>query len=496
MWKKLYLLENGRLRRIAAVCCAFLSIVPGAAAGEEAAGFSGRAEEYARFSALRGRLKAEHIEFEERVLLEDYGAFGTSIAVRLFTGKEENVQGRFVLALPLLSAAELSASYGDSQQPIPPFSFVQELAFAFIKKVQETGREEQTCMAVDVFFLADCWIAGGGTPGFDFAAWRDMLDSGEDAFVVYADMPDKPKTVSIYTGGIREKPPFNLVRLFAQTMQKNNIPLVFERTQNKYISQLSKFIAFEFDYDFPVLFLSPAAPSLLRKNLPDIPENILPEIFWQYMVDTAGIAAQSVYDSVQNYIVFSINGKNILIDEPYCVFIPLIFFTIVFIIIFFIYKKNNTINRRRMLFAFLAAAAGLCTIVFFTMLPASYPAADRGTFTRIPTDNVLTAKASAKPFLQRIPVSLSVESKKEVLRFHIVLENIQNSGDTPPFIYESPVPVSLADNNIIFITGDYPPLPFTLELALPAGLSGIFKIEAYWTDGTAGEVTIPVTAPR
>ncbi|MDR0550879.1 MAG: hypothetical protein LBG72_02540 [Spirochaetaceae bacterium] len=468
-----------------------------------------RVWEEQRYKALRDKLRELQIEFEERPLLEEYGVFGATIAVKTGKRNAEFAGERFILAVPALSTEE-AALLADGIEPAE-FSFAQETAFEFLALAQE---EE---FAAEVFFLADCWtrIDVPGSEDSWFAAWTDMLADadGIPAVIIYFDapLPGKDPILDISAG--RGRTPLAYVRRFTSFLRATlsgasdgapaQPPLaqlsLLTKTQDSDFSQSRAVRArLADDYGDSAITLFLSALVLSEDEIKAADAGIHSKEFARLFAGFAPAALETLRQTTAgandiNYLAFSFSGKNITLSGRNVVFAALLFFTLIFSILFFVCRKTKKIP---VICAGIAAALLFCIFIFSS--PGG-TAADNtrnsGNFIQADAEGMLSVKISAKPYLRRVPLTLTIASAKEALFYRISLEQITYSGaagagdDGIPFLYESPVPVIWEEDKIHLITGAYPPQTLALELALPEGLRGLFKVEAFWTDGTRAAAT-------
>jgi hypothetical protein len=63
----------------------------------------------------------------------------------------------------------------------------------------------------------------------------------------------------------------------------------------------------------------------------------------------------------------------------------------------------------------------------------------------------------------------------------------------PLFIYASPVPYTITQEGFEFILGSFPPNKLSLEIELPAGLSGSLVVEVFYSGGNRLVRTIQIS---
>ncbi|MDR2019367.1 MAG: hypothetical protein LBQ14_01220 [Treponema sp.] len=166
-------------------------------------------EERERRNELIRILSEEHIPFEIRPLLANYGEFGPSVQVSMTpreTGSSfaEN-PGLLVLGIPL--SPRISA-------PGPALPFAAEAGLAFIRRARlQSGRMFPA--AVRVVFLGGEGRKLSGLSGWDHPGLRDavsQLDNPENAVLLYLDTGNPPAGIRIHHGSGGTMAPLHTVR--------------------------------------------------------------------------------------------------------------------------------------------------------------------------------------------------------------------------------------------------------------------------------------------
>ena len=502
--------------------CAVLP-VKNAAAESVAAGAAerpvsiGRTLETGGFLLLKDTLNRLNIPFTERSLFADYGAFGTSIVVEIAPKSTPNrngaaepaggtrpaadaaqtaapeegaAQGRFILAVPVLSPEFRETGKGGS------LSFAHQTAIAFIQKMNEESAAYPDDFNAAVFFLADEWTAGNSADSrIGYAAWLDMLDGSENDTVVYMDCALPPGKTGIYTARGIGRTPYAYTKLMTQTLNDAGIKMFFS-SGSRWISALRERIVHdEFDNNTPVLFLQGGVSGN------DAPAHSTPyyrpadfaAALYRYAQKALLLHNDKYAGSDDtNYAAFGITRKNFIIQEKIIIVLFLCIYTI-YIYIFFLLHKNTKKKTPKRIYKI---AAGI-TVPFFVIVLFLRPLergglqpAERGRFSAVPEDGALFVEYSVKPFLEREFFTLTISSSKEPLRFGLSFETTDlDASLLLPFVYESPVPEQWKENIVNFSLGSYPPNPLTLNVSLPKGMYGVFKIEAYGINGSYAETT-------
>ena len=458
--------------------------------------YIGRTLERGNFTQLSETLNRQKIPFTERPLLAGYGSFGTSIVVELprqaqqtadeaaASGTSRAAAGRFILAVPVLSPAfkETGAAGG--------LSFAHQTALAFIKKMNEEPAAGSDNFDAAVYFLADDWTAGNAADDrTSYAAWLDMLDGDENDITVYMDCASIPDRISVDTAHGKGRTPYIYIKHITQTFNAFGIKLGFS-SGSKRISALQEHILHdEFDNTTPVIFLHGTASGSSQQagSAPSYRPEDFAAALYRYAQNALAVRQEKAAGSDDaNYAAFSIARNLFVIREKTIIVLFLNIFTIYIYILYILHKTAKNKKRRTACKIVFAGTAAVFVFALFAGPPGSAgkKAAEQRNFAAVPEAGLLFSEVASQPFLERALFTVTIASSTEPLRFGLSFETTGLDAGLPlPFMYESPVPEQWDNNTVQFALGNYPPNPLTLNLSLPKGMHGVFKIEAYAVDG-------------
>jgi hypothetical protein len=464
--------------------------VPEPAGAAERPVYIGRTFEAGGFMLLSETLKQQKIPFTEQPLLAGYGSFGTSIVVELpqAPSPQTAARGRFILAVPILSPEFKETGRAGG------LSFAHQTALAFIEKMNSALAADSGNFDAAVFFLADDWTADDSAAGrAGYSAWLDMLDGGENDVIVYMDCAAMPDRIGVYAARGKGRTPYVYTNLITETLGGFGIKMFFNSGSRRISTLRERILHDEFDNNTPVLFLRGNASSN-RQQAGNAPYHQAADFaaalcrYAQKALFLRQNAAVGTDDT--NYAAFTIAQKHFVIREKSVIILFLYIFS-AYIYVFYMLNKYTKKKKPKILYKILLAAA----VLFFAAAVFAGPsesagkkAAGKTSLAAVPEVETLFADISSAPFLEREFFTITIASSKEPLRFGLTFETAVLDASLPlPFVYESLVPEQWDGNTVQFALGNYPPNPLVLNLSLPKGMYGTFKINAYGINGSYAE---------
>ena len=492
--------------------CTMLLVMGPSAAGRALSSL--RTAETTAFNGLVHRLKAKNINFTERPLMADYGAFGVSLEVNIPARPDSGGgDGLFVLAVPILDVqpAELLNGTGDRLAD-GGSGWRVELALALIDKFLSEPQPFGTL----VYFAADNWPAAGGG-AFPYAGFQALLDDtgGSEGtahsgmargktVIVYCDSPDTdaPSALSVLRGTGVDSPPLALAEPFMQLCVDGGIPRFFDSDAGR--APAAACTPDEADGRqiiyvtgvFPERFTAPPPAAMTGKK---ITADEGAALLYRY----AGEIFRGGIDSDEadyNYAYIKLKNKVVFIPELALVLLTLFGLVFASALCFCLYHAAKS-RRNRVLIPVFAVLILLTASFLFALhtndgqnLPArtKLPAPQtKITANGLEADMYFTANLESERVLDHKIVRISMEARFTPLRYSLFFTD--QTADTAYFIYDAPMPYTSDGKRIEFMLGSYPPNPLNIELALPLSLNGEFGIEGLFPGNVAAIKTLTVT---
>ncbi|MDR0685580.1 MAG: hypothetical protein LBF83_10700 [Spirochaetaceae bacterium] len=465
--------------------------------------FSPRNAETTAFNELVQRLEAKNINFTERPLMADYGAFGVSVEVNIparpDSGGSEG-EGLFVLAVPILDVQTADILNGTDGGP----GWSVELALGLIDKFLSKPLPFDTL----VYFAADNWPATGGG-AFPYAGFQALLGDTEEregTLIVYCDsLPegeDAPSALGVLRLAGTTVPPLDLVEPFVQLCADSGIPWFFD-------SEVGGAPAPAVNTDEAggrqIIYVTGASAE--RSKMPPsaamagkkITADEASALLYRYAEE---IFRGGVDSGRADYNYACVNLKNKVVFIPELTLVLLTLFGMVFVSALFFCLYYAAKSRHKYVLIPVFAVFVLLTAAFLFVLHTNggqdLPARTKlpAQQTKITTDGLepdmyFTASPKSVRFLDRRIVRISTEARLPPLRYSLFFTN-QAADDPAYFIYDAPMPYISDGKRIEFILGSYPPNPLDIELALPLSLNGEFSIEGLFPGNAAAVKTFTV----
>jgi hypothetical protein len=503
------------------ICAALLLLSP---LTEAQIPTSPRDAESLAFDELVRRLKAKNINFTERPLMADYGAFGVSVEVKIpAKSASSGGDGLFVLAVPILEVpiTELLGDDAEGWFLDGSLSWCVELALSLIDTLSSAPLPFDTL----VYFATDNWpaisaITGGNAyPYAGFQALLDGLEGWEETVIVYCDSHvtggEAPSALTILRGMGAAAPPLGLVETFMRLCAESGIPCFFDsdtagdRLPGESLDEAS-------DREIIYVIGAATAPALqaAARDGKKIMTDEASALFRRYAAEILR-GGENKDEADRNYAYIDFGSRGIFIPE-----LALVLFTLLGLVfevaMFFCLCYAAKSRHKRVLMPVFAVFILLTALSLFMLyknsglyLPARMKATDpetRGVVaatagaeagTATNDGQYFTVNLESTRFLDHRIVRINIEARLPPLRYRLLFtkQAQENSSENLSyFIYDAPMPYNSDGKRIEFILGSYPPNPLSIEIALPLNLDGEFSIEGFFPGNLCVIKTFPVPA--
>jgi hypothetical protein len=433
-----------------------------------------RFTETAAYTMLTGLLKERNVNFSQRELMTDYGAFGVSIEARFPMNPDASGgTGLFVLAVPVSCIAADGAE--------TPLNWGHELALSLIDRLSS---------AADGFSFETlvCFIGDSQPPYTGLNALFDELEGRDDSIIVYCEFPEAPAVLALVRDWGKPSAPLELAEPLFQICAENETPCFFGAGDSGVQNLIN-----ERGSDIPALYISGNAPAwaIAAKTDKKLTAGGAAALLCRY---AETVMRNGVQETDKNYVYLGFSRRGLFISGFTLVLAALFGFSFIVFLYFFLYIVTK--SRRKHIFISVSAALAIVAalLLFVTYIngahflssSAEIPSAPTTTLYSASAEARLTARAESRILLERRIVSIDIEAALEPLRYRLFFTTASENGSAESpfyFIYDAPMPYTVEDGRIEFMLGSYPPDPLKLEIALPLGLAGKFSIEAFFHDG-------------
>jgi hypothetical protein len=497
------------------ICAALLLLSPLTAAQTQA---SPRDAEKLAFNELVSRLEAKNINFTERPLMADYGAFGVSVEVNIpAQSASGGGDGLFVLAVPILDVpiTELLGDDAEGWFLGGRLGWCVELALGLIDTLSSAPPPFDTL----VYFAADNWptVGGDAYPYAGFQALLDGVEGREGTVIVYCDSQvtggEAPAALTVLRGTGAEAAPLDLVEPFMRLCAESGIPCFFDSDDGGVRPAAGSFdeatdIQIVYVAGVLVTRLTPlqAAASAGKK----ITAAGASALFCRYAEEILR-DGMNLDEADRNYTYVDFGNRRIFIPETALVLFTL--FGLVFLLVLFFCLYYAAISRYKYalipVFTVFILLTAISLYILYKNSGLYLPAhiEEPAQAARIVMDAesssneepYFTAGLESARFLDHRIVRISIEARLPPLQYNLFFTN--QAADEPVenpsyFIYDAPAPYNSDGNRIQFVLGSYPPNPLSIEIAFPLNLSGEFSIEGFFPGNVRVIKTFPVPGPR
>ncbi|MDR2445089.1 MAG: hypothetical protein LBD44_04050 [Spirochaetaceae bacterium] len=484
-------------------------LVMGPAAAAQTPSYQRTAETNA-FNELVLRLEEKNINFTERSLMADYGAFGMSVEVNIPAQPDSGGgDDLFVLAVPILDVQDEYPFNGTEDRLAGgSLGWCVELALGLIDKFLSEPQPFGTL----VYFAADNWPAtgGGAAPYAGFQALLDDLQDREGAVIVYCNssvtVGESPLALSILRGTGAASTPLALVEPFIQLCMDDGIPCFFDSKSGGTPDAAGSLDGADEIQIIYVTGVSPArfatTPSAAMAGK-EIKADEAAALLCLYAEEIfrGGINSD---EADRNYAYINHKNKVIFFPELTLVLLTLFGMTSLSVLCFCLYYAGKSRYKRVLIPVFVGFILLTASFLFVLHtnggqnLPVlTESPAPQVKITEVNLDSeaiaftYFTANLESTRFLDHRIVKIEIEARLPPLRYSLFFTD-QSADDPAYFIYDAPMPYSSDGKRIEFILGSYPPNPLNIELALPLGLNGEFSIEGFFPGNVAVSKTFTV----
>jgi hypothetical protein len=497
------------------ICAALLLLSPLTAAQSPV---SPRDAETHAFDELVRRLEARNINFTEKPLMADYGAFGVSVEVNI-PARSASGDGLFVLAVPILDVPIEKLLNGTEDES--GSGWCVELALGLIDSLSSAPPPFDTL----VYFAADNWPEAGGKayPYAGFRALLDGLEGREGTVIVYCDSHvtggEAPSALTLLRGTGAAASPLDLVEPFMRLCTESGLPCFFDSDTagDQFPGDLLPGGSLDEAADREIIYVTgaPAAPALQARDGKNITTDEASALFRRYATEILR-GGENKDEADYNYAYIDFGSRGIFIPELALVLLMLL--GLVFEVAMFFCLCHAIQSRHKPVLIPVFAVLILLTALYLFMLyrnsglylPTRMKAPDPET--RIAADAAVAGTAAgavandgeyftvnleSTRFLDHRIVRISIEAQLPPLRYSLLFTNQERedpSLSSSYFIYDAPMPYNSDGKRIEFILGSYPPNPLSIEIALPLNLGGEISIEGFFPGNLSVVKTFPIPA--
>jgi hypothetical protein len=428
-----------------------------------------RFTETASYTMLTRLLKERNVNFSQRDLMADYGAFGASIEAR-FPAHPAASQyaGLFVLAVPV-------SSLGQAGGAETPLNWGCEFALSLIDRLSEEILPFETL----VCFIGDSWL-----PYTGLKALFDELEGRDDCVIAYCEFPEPPAAFTVVRDWGKAGAPLELAEPFFRICAENETPCFFGSGDSGVQDLIN-----EMGGDIPALYINGNVPSWTSaaKTGKKFIADDAAALFFRY---AETLMQNGVQETDKSYVYFGVKQRGFFISGFSLVLAALFGFSFIVFLYFFLYIVTKS-RRKRIFISALVVLVIIVALFLFVTNSAQSPRTPRLPPIKItPPDTsaeaYLNINAESRILLERRIVSIDIDAALEPLRYRLffIAGNEKGSTETPfYFVYNAPMPYTVEYGRIEFMLGSYPPDPLKLEIALPLDLAGEFSIEAFFQGG-------------
>jgi hypothetical protein len=428
-------------------------------------------ESYAMLTRL---LKERNVNFSQRDLMADYGAFGVSIEARFPARPDASGDaGLFVLAVPI-------SSIGQALGAETPLNWGCEFALSLIDRL----------LLIDGFSFETlvCFIGDSWAPYTGLNALFDELEGRDDCVIVYCELPEPPAVLTVVRDWGKSAAPLELAEPLFQICAENETPCFFGAGDSGVQDLIN-----ERGGDIPALYINGNAPTwtIAAKTDKKLAADDAAALLCRY---AETVMQNGVQKTDRNYVYLGVSQRGLFISGFTLVLAALFGFSFIVFLYFFLCIVTKS-RRKRISISLLAAIAIAAALFLFVtrMDSASFlspraktPQTPKITLYGASAGAYLNIKAENRILLERRIVSIDIDAALEPLRYRLFFTAAGEKGATETpyyFVYNAAMPYTVEDGRIEFKLGSYPPDPLKLEIALPFDLAGEFGIEAFLQGG-------------
>lgn len=318
-------------------------------------------------------LNENKIEYEERRLQREYGAWGTSVFVRPAKGDGTdgtNEERAVVVAIPISSPND------DGEGT--------HTGFETAIKLLTNKNTPQIFYA----FLADEWDTqadAGMEAAQSNAGLRDLLDELgylENYAILYYNVIKAPGSLEIVQAAPNNVTPLNILEAWTDACETENIPFrLLTRFNTLYKNEFAPSpppprIAGEYSGEnaIPLLYVQPDSASAQDANNAIYKENAVRAISEWALRCKESFANEFVYEPVINYYIAGLDFLPIYISEIGIIFVSLFFALLLFFFVLFIrYARGRTKIYFIIMGVFITLFYFVMIFIDITLVPLTMP---------------------------------------------------------------------------------------------------------------------------